>query len=123
MEHYHFNQWRSAIQVYHLQKLAVFRCSRSDTFYFILSCTREDVRATSTYLIFLPSSNDYLFSFQKEYTSFFSFHYTMMSINILPKPSSNDAIYFSSKNNTRLSFPSINNDVNYYPSKRKNDMN
>ena len=47
----------------------------------------------------------------------------MMSINILPKPSSNDAIYFSSKNNTRLSFPSINNDVNYYPSKRKNDVN
>ena len=44
----------------------------------------------------------------------------MMSINILPKPSSNDAIYFSSKNNTRLSFfPSINNDANYYPSKKK----
>ena len=35
----------------------------------------------------------------------------MMSINILPKPLNNDAIYFSSKNNTRLSFPSINNDV------------
>ena len=33
-------------------------------------------------------------------------------------PSSNDVIYFSSKNNTRLSFPSINNDVNYYPSKK-----
>jgi hypothetical protein len=26
-------------------------------------------------------------------------------------------------NNTRLSFPSINNDVNYCPSKRKNDVN
>ena len=26
-------------------------------------------------------------------------------------------------NNTCLSFPSINNDVNYCPSKRKNDMN
>ena len=47
----------------------------------------------------------------------------MMSINILPKPPSNNAIYFSSKNNTHLYFPSINNDVNYYPSKRKNDMN
>ena len=49
----------------------------------------------------------------------------MMSINILPKPSSNNAIYFSSKNNIRLSFPSVNNDndVNYYPSKRKNDVN
>ena len=43
----------------------------------------------------------------------------MMSINILPKPSSNDDIYFSSKNNTRLSFPSINNDDNYYFSKTK----
>ena len=68
MEHYHFNQWRSAIQVYHLQKLAVFRCSRSDTFYFILSCTREDVRATSTYLIFLPSSNDVIFLLSKNNT-------------------------------------------------------
>ena len=38
-------------------------------------------------------------------------------------PSSDDVIYFASKNNTRLSFPSINNDVNYYPSKRKNDVN
>ena len=49
----------------------------------------------------------------------------MMSINIIPKPSSNNAIYFSSKNNIRLSFPSVNNDndVNYYPSKRKNDVN
>ena len=47
----------------------------------------------------------------------------MISINIIPKPSSNNAIYFSSKNNTRLSFSSINNDVNYYPSKRKNGMN
>ena len=37
--------------------------------------TRGDVRATDTYLIFLPSSND--------------------------------VIYFSSKNNTHLSFPSI----------------
>ena len=26
-------------------------------------------------------------------------------------------------NNTRLSFPPINNDVNYYPSKRKHDVN
>ena len=26
-------------------------------------------------------------------------------------------------NNTRLSFPSINKDVNYCPSKRKNDVN
>ena len=41
----------------------------------------------------------------------------MMSINILPKLLSNDAIYFSSKNNTRL--PSINNDDNYYLSKEK----
>ena len=57
----------------------------------------------------------------------------MMSINIHPKPLSNDAIYFSSKNNICLSFPFINNDVNYYhfinndvnyyPSKRKNDLN
>ena len=47
----------------------------------------------------------------------------MMSINILPKPSSNDAIYFSSKNNTCLSFPSINNDDNYYLAKRKNIVN
>ena len=47
----------------------------------------------------------------------------MMSINILPKPSINDAIYFSSKNNTRISFPSINNDVNYYHFKRKNNVN
>ena len=47
----------------------------------------------------------------------------MMSINILSKPSSSNTIYFSSKNNTCLSFSSINNDVNYYPSKRKNDMN
>ena len=47
----------------------------------------------------------------------------MMSINILQKPSSNDAIYFSSKNNTRLSFPSINNDVNYNPSTTNNVMN
>ena len=47
----------------------------------------------------------------------------MMPINILPKPSSNNAIYFSSKNNTRLSFPFINNDVNYCPYKRKNDVN
>ena len=47
----------------------------------------------------------------------------MMSINILPKPSSNDAIYFSSKNNTHLSFPSINKDDNYYLSKRENIVN
>ena len=47
----------------------------------------------------------------------------MMSINILPKPSSNDVIYFSSKNNTRLTFPSMNNDLNYYLSKRKNIVN
>ena len=47
----------------------------------------------------------------------------MMPINILPKPSSNDAIYFSSKSNTRLLFSSINNDVNYYHSKRKNNVN
>jgi len=46
----------------------------------------------------------YLSSFQKQYTSFFSFHKTMMSINILPKPSSKNAIYFSSKNNTFFSF-------------------
>ena len=46
----------------------------------------------------------------------------MMSINIIPKPSSNNAIYYSSKNNTRLSIPFINNDVNYCPSKRKNDV-
>ena len=46
-----------------------------------------------------------------------------MSINILQKPSSNDAIYFSSKHNARISFPFINNDDNYYPSKRKNDVN
>ena len=64
----------------------------------------------------------YLFSFKKQYTSFFSFHKTMMSINILPKPSSKNAIYFSSKNNTCF-FPFINNDVNCYSSKRKNDMN
>ena len=51
----------------------------------------EDVRATCTYLIFLPSSND--------------------------------VIYFLFKNNTHLSFPSINNDVNYCPSKRKNGVN
>ena len=37
----------------------------------------------------------------------------MMSINIIPKPSSNNAIYYSSKNNTRLSIPFINNAVNY----------
>ena len=57
----------------------------------------------------------------------------MMSINIHPKPLSNDAIYFSSKNNICLCFlfinndvnyyHFINNDVNYYPSKRKNDLN
>ena len=45
----------------------------------------------------------------------------MMSINILPKPPSNNAIYFSSKNNTHLSFPSINNNVNYYPFKMTNE--
>ena len=38
-------------------------------------------------------------------------------------PSNNDVIYFPSKNNTRLSFPSINNDVNYNPSKTNNVMN
>ena len=70
-----------------------------------------------TYLIFLPSSND--INFFKNNTHLFSFYKTIMSINILPKLSSNDAIYFSSKNNTCLSFPSINNDVTYYPSKRK----
>ena len=31
--------------------------------------------------------------------------------------------YFLFKNNTHLSFPSIDNDVNYCPSKRKNDVN
>ena len=34
-------------------------------------------------------------------------------------PSNSDVIYFPSKNNTRLSFPFINNDVNCYPSKEK----
>ena len=42
----------------------------------------------------------------------------MMSINILPKPSNNDVIYFSSKNNTHLFFSCINNDDNYYLSKK-----
>ena len=65
--------------------------------------TRKDVRATCTYLIFLPSSNDIIIIF-KNNTHLFSFYKTIMSINILPKPSSNDAIYFSSKNNTRLFF-------------------
>ena len=85
--------------------------------------TREDVRATGMYLIFLPSSNDIIYFLFKNSTHLFSFYKTMMSINILPKPSSNDAIYFSSKNNTRLSFHSINNDDNYYLSKRENIVN
>ena len=85
----------------------------------IFKSTREDVRATGTYLVFLPSSNDVIYFLSKNNT-YLSFP---ISINILPNPSSNNAIYFSSKNNTRLSFPSINNDVNYYSSKRKNDVN
>ena len=38
-------------------------------------------------------------------------------------PSSNDVIYFPSKNNTRLFFLTSNNDVNYYRSKTNNDTN
>ena len=85
----------------------------------IITYTRKD----GTYLIFLPSSNDIIYFLFENSTHLFSFYKTMMSINILPKPSSNDAIYFSSKNNTHLSFPSLNNDDNYYLYKRKNIMN
>jgi len=38
-------------------------------------------------------------------------------------PSSNDVIYFPSKNNTRLFFLLLNNDVNYYPFKINDDAN
>ena len=35
--------------------------------------TRKDVRATGTYLIFLPSNNDVIYFLSKNNTSFFSF--------------------------------------------------
>ena len=87
-----------------------------------LFCTKKDVRDTGTYLIFLPSSNNIIYFLFKNNTHIFSLYKIMMSINILPKPSNNDVIYFSSKSNTHF-FPFINNDVNYYPSKRKNNVN
>ena len=44
-----------------------------------------NVRATNTYLIFFPSSNNVNFFIPKIIHSSFSFHKTMMSIIILPK--------------------------------------
>ena len=92
---------------------------RKSLSYFNCYSTREDVHATNTYFIILPSSNDVIYFLSKNNTqlSFPSIKQWCELISFQNHQATMSFIFLL--NNTCLSFPSINNDVNYTFSKEK----